>query len=67
MAKRIPEALLVTIDSMLRAGEYTWRICEETGVSTATVQKRRNRLKELGYEHIWHPKGGVLSKSSYGA
>jgi len=67
MANRISEAVLLTMDSMLRAGEYTWKICETLGVSSSTVQKRRNKLKQEGHDHIWHPSGGVVSRSIYGA
>ncbi len=66
MANRLSEATWITMDSMLRAGEYTWKICDVLGVSSTTVQKRRNLLKKEGYEHIWHPKGGLVSRGYNG-
>lgn len=62
MAKRITEAVELTIEGMLRSGKVTCEIASDLGVSTATVQRVRNKLKDKGWGVLWHPdRPGVVS------
>lgn len=63
MARRkIEETVKETIYSMLRAGSYGWMIQEATGVSLSTINKLRKEVMAAGYEHVYHPRGGQVSR-----
>ena len=61
MRKIIAETTKETIRSMVRAGQYGWQIQEATGVSLATINKIRKEVREAGWDHVYHKKGGVVS------
>ena len=61
--RRITEAVELTIESMLRSGKVTCEIASDLNVSTATVQRIRNKLKDNGWGTLWHPdRPGVVSR-----
>ena len=60
--KRITEAMELSIESMLRSGKVTCEIASDLNVSTATVQRVRNKLKDRGWGVLWHSdRPGVIS------
>lgn len=54
MAKRITEAIRLTVRSMLLSGKTTPDIMYDAGVSSATVTKIRKELIAEGKGNLWH-------------